>query len=137
MGGPPERARNLYHLLPLSASSRAVIRSHRDSAGLAVDPADFADSAAVAVSVSELVSDLVDDLPSLALLAGAVLYSLDLGSSACLLLACLSCFLVSFFLDETVLAFLTSCSFLYLACPAVPRILYKPVEMQVRLRISM
>ena len=109
-----------------------------DPADLA-DPADPADSAAVAVavSVSELVPDSVDDLLSLALLAGAVLYSFDSGSFACLLLACLSYFLVFFFLDETVLAFLTSCSFLYLACPAVPRILYRPVGMQVRLRISM
>ena len=86
------------------------------------DPTDLADPAAVAVagSVSKLVPDLVDDLPSLALLTSAVLYSLDLGSSACLLLAYLFCFLVSFFFNETVLAFLTSCSFLYLAYLVIP-----------------
>ena len=88
------------------ASSRAVIRSDSDSADSA-DPADSADSAAVAVSVSELVPDLVDDLPSLALLTGAVLYSLDLGSSAHLLLAYISYFSGLLFLAETVLAFLT------------------------------
>ena len=121
-----------------------VICFYSDSAGLAVDPADPADLAnpadpadsaavAVAVSVSELVPDSVDDLLSLALLAGTVLYSFDLGSFACLLLVCLFYFLVffflvSFFFDETVLAFLTFYFFLYLACPAVPRILYRPVK---------
>ena len=107
-----------------------IIRSDSDSAGLAVDPADFADPAAVAVavSVSGLVPDLVDVLLSLVLLTGAVLHSLDLGSSAHLLLVYLFYFPVSLFLDETVLAFLT--------CLAVLRILYRPVEKQVRLRIS-
>ena len=158
--GLPERAQHFHHLLPpsldasvrfglLQASSRAVIRSNSnsDSTGLTINPADptdpadpanptdSTDSAAVAVSISKLIPDLVDDLPSLALLTGAVLYSLDLGSSAHLLLVYLSCFLVSFFLDETVLAFLTSCSFLYLACLAVPRILYRPVKKQEKLQI--
>ena len=96
---------------------------------MAVDPADPADPAAVAVSVSELVPDLVDDLPSLALLTGAALYSLDLGSSAHLLLVYLSYFPDLFFPNETVLAFLT--------CLAVLRIPYRPVKMQERLRISM
>ena len=102
---------------------------------MTVDPtnsANLADSAAVAVavSVSELVPDSVDDLLSLALLTGAVLYSFNSGSSACLLLACLS-----YFLDKTVLAFLTSYSFPYLACPAAPRIPYRPIKTQARLRI--
>ena len=115
--------------------SYAVIHSYSNSnsAGLAVIPADFTNSATI--SVSELVSNLVDDLPSLALLTGAVLYSFNSGSFACLLLVYFSCFFISFFFNETVLAFLTSCLFLYLACPAVPRILYRPVETQIRLRI--
>ena len=92
-----------------------------------INPADPANSAAITVSVSELVPDSVDDLPSLALLTGAVLYSLDLGSSAHLLLVYLSYFSDLFFLDETALVFLT--------CLAVLRILYRPVEKQVRLRI--
>ena len=102
------------------------------------DPTDPADSAAVAVavSVSKLVPNLVDNLLSLALLASAVLYSFNLGSFACLLLIYLFYFLISFFFNETVLAFLTSCSFLYLAYLAVPRILYRPVRIQVRLQIS-
>ena len=110
--------------------SRAVIRS--DSA----DSANFADPAAVAVavSVSGLVPDLVDVLLSLVLLTGAVLHSLDLGSSAHLLLVYLFYFPVLLFLNETVLALLTFCPFLY---PAVLRILYRPVEKQVRWRISM
>ena len=93
--------------------SYAVIRSDSNSAGLAVnpvnpaDPANSADSAAVAVSVSELVPDLVNNLLSLALLTGTVLYSLNLGSSAHLLLVCLSYFSDLLFLAETVLAFLT------------------------------
>ena len=85
--------------------SHAVIRSDFDSA----DPADLADSAvavAVAVSVFELVPDLVDDLLSLALLTGMVLYSLDLGNSVYLLLIYLSYFSDLLFLAETVLAFL-------------------------------
>ena len=104
------------------ASSHAVIRSDSDfdSAGLTAGSADFADpadsvAAAAAVTVFELVPDLVDVLLSLALLTALVLHSLDLGSSAYLLLVYLFYFPVSLFLDETVLAFLTSCSFLYLA----------------------
>ena len=87
---------------------------------MAVDPADPADPAAVAVavSVSGLVPDLVDVLLSLVLLTGAVLHSLDLGSSTYLLLAYISYFPGSS--DKTVLVFLT-----YLA---VLRILYRPVE---------
>ena len=96
-----------------------VIRSYfnSNSAGLAIVPANPADFAII--SVSELVPDLVNDLPSLTLLIGTVLYSLNLGSSTCLLLVCLSYFLVSFFFNKTVLAFLMSCLFLYLACLAV------------------
>ena len=89
--------------------SRAVIRPDSASA----DSADFADPAAVAVAVS--VSGLV--------------HSLDLGSSAYLLLVYISYFPVSLFLNETVLAFLTRL--------AVLQILYRPIEKQVRLRISM
>ena len=72
-----------------------------------VDPANPADSATSAVTVFELVPDSVDDLLSLALLTGAVLYSLDLRSSAHLLLVYLSYFFDLLFLAETVLAFLT------------------------------
>ena len=91
------------------------------------DPADSA-AAAVAVTVTAflLVPDLVDVLLSLALLTGAVLHSLDLGSSAHLLLVYISYFPSSS--NKTVLVFLT-----YLA---VLRILYRPVKKQVRLRIS-
>ena len=113
----------------LQALSYAVIRSYFNFAGLTVDPTNFADFAAVAVSVSELVLDLVDDLPSLALLIGVVLYFFNLGSFVCLLLAYFFYFLISFFFNKTVLAFLTSCSFLYLACLAILRILYRPVGM--------
>ena len=111
--------------------SCAVIRSDSESAGLAVDPAGFTNPAAVAVavSVSRLVSNLVDVLLSLILLTSAVLHSLDLGSSAYLLLAYISYFPGSFFHGEIALLFLT--------CLAVLRILYRPVEKQVRLRISM
>ena len=100
---------------------------------MAVDPVDPAnptnstDSATIAISISKLVPDLVDDLPSLALLTSAVLYSLDLGSSAHLLLVYLSYFSNLLFLAETVLAFLT--------CLAVLQILYRPVKTQARLRI--
>ena len=90
------------------------------------DPADPADSAA-ATSVAELVPDLVDNLPSLALLTALVLHSLDLGSAAHLLLVYLSYFSDLLFLAETVLAFLT--------CLAVLQILHRPVETQERLRI--
>ena len=108
--------------------SRAVIRSDSESAGLAADPADSA-VAAVAVTVAAflLVPDLVGILPSLVLLTGAVLHSLDLGSSAYLLLTYISYF--PGLSDKTVLVFLT--------CLAVLRIPYRPVEKQVRLRISM
>ena len=107
--------------------------SNSNSAGLTINPVDpadftdFADFTAIAVSVSELVPDLVDDLPSLALLTGTVLYSFDLGSSAHLLLIYLSYFSDLLFLTKTVLAFLT--------CLAVLRILHRPVETQARLRI--
>ena len=86
--------------------SCAVIRSNSDSAGLAVDPADSTNSTAVAISVSDLVPDLVDNLPSLALLTGAVLYSFNRGSSAHLLLIYLFYFSNLLFLAKTVLAFL-------------------------------
>ena len=100
------------------------------------DPANFTSAAAVAVSVTafRLVPNLVDVLPSLTLLTGAVLRSLNLGCSACLLLVRLFYFSVSFFLNKTLLAF---CSFPCLAYPAVLRIPYRPVEKQERLRISM
>ena len=110
-----------------------VIRSNSDSAGLTINPADpanpadSADSAAVTVSVSDLVPNLVDNLPSLALLTGAVLYSLNLRSSVHLLLVYLSYFSDLLFFTETVLAFLM--------CLAVLQILYRPVEMQARLQI--
>ena len=122
-----------------------VIRSDSNSDSASADltagfanpanPADLA-VAAVAVTVTAflLVPDLVAVLLSLVLLTGAVLYSLDLRSSAYLLLVYLVYLPVSLFLDETVLAFLTFCSFLRLA---VLRILYRPVEKQVRLRILM
>ena len=112
--------------------SRAVIRSDSKSAGLAVNPADPANpttAASAAVTAFGLVPDLVDDLPSLALLTSVVLHSLNLRSSAYLLLVYLFYFFISLFLDKTVLAFLT--------CLAVLRILYRPVEKQVRLQISM
>ena len=123
--------------------SRAVIRSNSDSdsdsdfdsdsAGLTINPADPADSAdsadfaAAAVFVVEPVPDLVDDLPSLALLTGVVLYSLDLGSFAHLLLVYLSYFFDLLFLAETVLAFLM--------CLVVLQIPYRPVKTQARLQI--
>ena len=93
--------------------SRAVIRSNSDSdsAGLTASTADFTDpadsAAAASVAVFELVPDLVNDLLSLALLTDAALHSLNLRSSAHLLLVYLFYFPVSLFLDETVLAFLT------------------------------
>ena len=94
---------------------------------MAVDPADPADPAAAAASVAvfELVPDLVDVLPSLALLTALVLHSLDLGSAVHLLLVYLFYSPVSPFLNETVLVFLMFCPFL---CLAVLRILYRPVE---------
>ena len=106
-----------------------VIYSDSDSADLAVDPADPADSAAdpAAVTIFKLVPGSVDDLPSLALLTSAALYSLDLGSSAHLLLVYLSYFPDLFFLAETVLAFLT--------CLAVLYILHMPIKIQERLQI--
>ena len=107
--------------------SRAVICSDSDSAGLAIDPVDPANSATITISVSKLVPDSVDDLPSLALLTSVVLYSLDLGSSMYLLLVYLSYFSDLFFLNETALVFL-----IYLA---ILRILYRPIKKQVRLRI--
>ena len=105
-----------------------VIRSNSDSDSASASlTAGFADptAVAVAVSVSGLVPDLVDVLLSLALLTSIVLHSLDLGSSAHLLLAYISYFPGSFFHSEITLLFLT-----YLA---VLRILYRPIEKQVRL----
>ena len=96
-----------------------VICSDSNSVGSA-DLADPTDSVAVAVSVSKLVPGLVDNLPSLALLTGIVLYSLDLGSSARLLLIYMPYFSNMLFLAKTVLAFL-----MYLA---VLQILYRPVK---------
>jgi len=116
--------------------SRVVIHSASASAGSAVDFADPADPAAAAVTAFELVPDLIDDL-SLALLTGAVLHSLDLGCSAHLLLVYPSYFSDPFFLDKTVLAFLTflmSCSF---PCLTVLQILYRPVKKPERLRTLM
>jgi len=105
------------------ASSHAVIHSN-------ADPADFTNSAAtiaavtvaaIAVTISRLVPDSVDVLPSLALLTGVVLYSFNL-SSAHLLLIYIFYSPNLFFLNKTILAFLTflmtfliSCSFLHLA----------------------
>ena len=87
--------------------SHAVIRSDFDSAGSAAGFANFtAAAAAVTVSVSRLVFDLVDVLLSLALLTNAALHSLDLKSSVYLLLIYLSYFPNLFFLDETALVFL-------------------------------
>ena len=111
------------------------------SAGSAGSTAGFADladpaavaSAAVTVTAFLLVPDLVDVLLSLVLLTGAVLHSLNLRSSAHLLLIYLVYLPISLFLNKTVLAFLTFCSFL---CPAVLQILSRPVKKQVRLRIS-
>ena len=112
--------------------SRAVIRSDSDSdsasAGSTAGFADLADPAAsAAVTAFGLVPDLVDDLPSLALLTSTALYSLNLRSSTHLLLVYISYFPGSF--NKTILVFLT--------CLAVLRILYRPVKKQVRLRISM
>ena len=114
--------------------SRAVIRSdsNSDSASASLtasftnlaDPAAIT-SATITITAFLLVPDLVDVLLSLALLTGAVLHSLDLGSSAYLLLIYLFYFPISLFLNETVLAFLTFCSFLSLA---VLRILYRPIK---------
>ena len=85
------------------ASSHAVIHSDSASAGSA---ADLADPSAAAVTASGLVPGLVDVL-SLVPLTSAVLHSLDLRSSAHLLLVYLSWFPDPFFLNETVLVFLT------------------------------
>ena len=112
--------------------SCAVIRSDSKSACLAVNPAnptDPADLAIAAVTVTItaflLVPDLVDVLPSLALLTGAALHSLNLRSSAYLLLVYLFYLSISLFLNKTILAFLT-----YLA---ILQILYRPIKKQVRL----
>ena len=91
------------------------------------DPTNPTDSAAIAVaiSISRLVPNLVDVLLSLVLLTSAVLYSLNLGSSIYLLLVYLFYFPISPSLNKTILAFLTFCSFLYLA---ILRILYRPIK---------
>ena len=92
--------------------SYAVVYPNSTSAGSAAGSADSADfvnsaiAAAVLVTAFELVPDLVDVLPSLALLTGTVLYSLNLGSSAHLLLVYLFYFFNLLFLTETVLVFL-------------------------------
>ena len=97
---------------------------------MAVDPANpAAASAAITVTAFLLVPNLVDVLLSLVLLTSAMLYSLNLGSSAHLLLVYLFYSPSPFFYSETVLAFLM--------CLAVLRILYRPIEKQVRLRILM
>ena len=70
-----------------------------------------------------LIPDLVAVLLSLILLTGAVLYSLNLESSAYLLLIYISYFPSSS--NKTILVFLTY--------PAILRILYRPIEKQVRL----
>ena len=109
-----------------------VIRSNSNSAGLAINPTNFANLAAIAVAVAisisvtafRLVFNLVDDL-SLTLLTSAVLYSLNLGCSAHLLLIYISYSSSSFFYNETALVFL-----MYLA---ILRILYRPIKKQVRL----
>ena len=103
--------------------SYTVIHSNSNSAGSATNPTDFADFTAttIAVSISGLVPNSIDVLLSLALLTSAVLYFLDLGSSAHLLLIYLFYFPNPFFFNKVVLAFLT-----YLA---ILRILYKPVKM--------
>ena len=106
-----------------------LIHSYFDSASLTIDFTNFA-AIAVTVSVFELVPNLVNNLLSLALLTGVVLYSFDLGSFVCLLLTCLF-----YFFNETVLAFLTSYSFPYLACPAVLQIPYRSVRRQEKLQI--
>ena len=87
------------------ALSYVVIRSDFNSTSLATGFTNFA-AIAVAISVSKLVPNLVNNLPSLTLLTGAVLYSLDLGSSTHLLLVYLSYFSDLLFLAKTVLAFL-------------------------------
>ena len=109
-----------------------------ESAGLAINPTNptnptnSADSAAAAAATTAvtvtaflLVPDLVDVLPSLTLLTGVALHSLNLGSSVYLLLAYISYFPGLSY--KTILVFLT--------CLAVLRILYRPVKKQVRLRI--
>ena len=106
----------------LQALSCAVIHSDFNSAGLA---ASFTDFTIVAVSVSRLVPNLVNVLLSLTLLTGTVLYSLDLGSSARLLLIYMPYFSDMLFLAKTILVFLI--------CLAVLQILYRPVKTQVRL----
>ena len=100
--------------------SRAVIRSDSKSAGLAINPADFANptAIAVAISISGLVPNLVDILLSLVLLTSAVLHSLNLGSSAYLLLTYISYFPSLF--NKTILVFLT--------CLTILRILYRPIK---------
>ena len=105
-----------------------LIRSHFDFASLTINFTNFADltnsaAVAVAISISELVPNLVNNLLSLTLLIGAVLYFFDLGSFAYLLLIYLF-----YFFNKTVLAFLMSYSFLYLACLAVLQILYRPIR---------
>ena len=92
--------------------SYAVIRSDSNSASasLTTSFASFtnpANSTAAAVTAFLLIPDLVDVLPSLALLTGVVLHSLNLRSSAHLLLIYLFHFPISLFLNKTVLAFLT------------------------------
>ena len=115
-----------------------MIHPDSASASSATNPTDFADpiaaAAAITISISRLVPDSIDVLPSLALLTNAALYSLDLGSSAYLLLVYPSYFFGPFFLDKTISVFLASCSFLY---PAVLRILYTPIKRQERLQILM
>jgi len=100
------------------------------------DPSDLTNSTdftAAAMSISRLVFNLIDDLLSSALLTSLILYFLDLESFAYLLLAYLFCFFNPFFLNKTVLAFLTFFFFLYPVYLAILQILYRPVEKQKRL----
>ena len=106
--------------------SYAVIRSNSNSnsasTGLTTSFANLTNPAATSatISVSRLVPNLVDILLSLALLTSMVLYSLNLGSSAYLLLIYISYFPSLFFYGEITLLFLT-----YLA---ILRILYRPIK---------
>ena len=110
--------------------SRAVIYSNSKSTSLAINPTNPTNptnlaitTIAVTITAFLLVPDLVDVLLSLTLLTSAVLYSLNLGSSAYLLLIYISYFSSSS--NKTVLVSLTFYSFLYLA---ILQILYRPIK---------
>ena len=117
----------------LQALSHVVIHFNSASTGSATnfanstDPTDFTNSntaTAASITAFKLVPNLVDDLLSPALLTSAVLYSLNLGSFAYLLLTYLFYFSSPFFF-KTILVFLISCFYL---CLAILQILYRPVE---------